>query len=257
MNCIYCLQDSITSKGVPHVFPEAFVQNELTLPIGAVCDSCNNYLGHELDSVFITHPVLSMLAQFLRFPGKNGRLRKQLGNVELDVEPRSITIPCSKPKISTHPDGSTSAIIEPLIDPRFDFQKFRRAIHHIAFNAFALKRGTAVSLEPRFDPIRKYVRNPNKGDSWPFAQYTNLDANFSRDVTIMLDGDDDTEFVGIVLCAGMAFGVDLLNTGGLKSWVEPLFPATTKIVGPNYHVPRSQRQSRKGPRYRFTIYLDE
>lgn len=267
--CIYCKQDSSSAQGVPHVFPEAFAQNRLVLPVGSVCDGCNNYLGVELDSVFVAHPILSALAQFLRFPGKSGKLRRQLGNVELDARfpdqgratdqplPRTITVPCAKPRIVTHPDGSRTATIEPLIDPRFDFRRFRRAIHHIALNAFALKRGDSAALEPRFDSVRDYIRKPKPKEVWPFAQYVNLNVGFTHDVTILIDAEEDHAFVGMVICAGMAFGVDLLNRGNLRQWMEQQFPPSTEIIGVNHHVPRAQRPSKKAPMYCVTIYLDE
>lgn len=246
------------------MFPEAFVQNRVVLPLGAVCDDCNNYLGVELDSVFVAHPILSALAQFLRLPGKSGKLRQQLGNVELDaklsadeVPPRTITIPCAKPTIVMHPDGSRTATLQPLIDPRFDFRRFRRAIHHIAFNAYALQCGCPAALDARFDAVRDYIRKPKPKEVWPFAQYTNLDIGFKREVTMLITADEKQAFAGMVICAGMAFGVDLLNSGNLREWMTAKFPPSTEIVGVNHHVPRAQRPPKKGPKYRFTIYVDE
>jgi hypothetical protein len=257
MICIYCRRESTASKGVPHVFPEAFAQNRTVLPIGSVCDPCNNYLGHELDSVFVSHPVISALAQFLRFPGKSGKLRKQLGNVVLGDSPRTITIPCAKPTIVTHADASQSSTITPLIDPSFDFQKFRRAIYHIAFNTYTLQRGATEALDTRFDPVRRYIKAPKPKESWPIVQYMNLGVGFTRDVTMLVDGDDAAEFVGMVICAGAAFGVDLLNSGRLESWMRRQFPPTAELISAEYRVPRTQRETGKGPRYRVTIYLDE
>lgn len=197
------------------------------------------------------------MAQFLRFPGKRGKLRKQLGNVELGDSPRSVTIPCAKPSIVKHADGSSSATITPLVDPRFDFYKFRRAIYHIAFNAYALRRGTTEALHARFDPVRQYIRAPRLRESWPIVQYVNLSAGFTQDVTVLVDGDDAAEFIGMVICAGAAFGVDLLNSGRLEHWMQGHFPSTAELIGVDYQVPRTTRETGKGSRYRVTIYLDE
>lgn len=256
MHCIYCRANSSNSRGVPHVFPEAFGKNDVVLPVGAVCDPCNQYLGHELDSVFASHPIISLLAQFLRLPGKNGKLRKRLGNVASNVQPRSITIPCAPREIVTHPDGSRSTTIKPLVDSSFDLQRFRRAIYHIGLNSFALQRGPATVLDPRFDAVRAYVRNPRKGESWPFAQFVNLSATFSRDVTILVDDVSGGVFVGMVLCAGAAFGVDLLNSAAFVPWVADHFPPSTEILDSDYTEPRSEHP--RGPvQYRVTILLDD
>lgn len=94
MRCMYCLETADSAKGLAHVIPEAIAANGLTLPRGAVCDSCNSYLGHELDGVLSAHPVLALIIQFLRLPGKNDSVGKRLGNVASDIHPRGITIPC-------------------------------------------------------------------------------------------------------------------------------------------------------------------
>lgn len=249
------------------MFPEAFAQNELVLPLGSVCDRCNNYLGVELDSVFVSHPILSAMAQFLRFPGKSGKLRQRFGNVELDVDtgahrtgdlgvPRSITIPCAEPEIVTGPDGSRTATAQPLIDPRFDFRRFRRAIYHILFNAYAAGRGVSATLESRFDPVRNYIRKPRPREAWPFAQFANL-AGFNKKVLIVLDDDEADGYAGMVICAGMAFGVDLLNRGNLPAWVKRNCPPGTQVIGVDHHLPRAPRPGKRDPEYFVTIFLDE
>ena len=256
MNCIYCREDSSNSLGVPHVFPEAFGKNELILPLGAVCDRCNGYLGHELDSVFVSHPIISFLAQFLQLPGKTGKVRKRLGNVATDALPRRVTLPCAASEVITHPDGSKSATVQPLIDPAFDFQRFRRALFHIGLNAYAHRRGAESALHARFDDVRSYIREPLRGESWPFAQYMDLGAAFSKEVTILVDDESGGPFVGIALCAGVAFGVDLLNGSGIEPWISRRFPPGTTIIRADHRVPRAMRAD--GPvQYRVTIFLDE
>jgi HNH endonuclease len=174
MRCIYCLESSDDAKGLAHVIPEGIAANDLTLPRGAVCDSCNTYLGHELDAVMIAHPVLALIIQFLRLPGKDGSVRKRLGNVASDVHPNAITIPCEMPRRVQGSDGRWESVVEPLVDPRFDFRRFRRALHHVAFNALTLRDGMERALENMYDPVRRYIRQPLQNESWAFVQYVNL-----------------------------------------------------------------------------------
>ena len=47
--CIFCKQDSSTSKKVEHIIPEALGNKEHILPRGVVCDNCNSYFGIKVE----------------------------------------------------------------------------------------------------------------------------------------------------------------------------------------------------------------
>jgi hypothetical protein len=47
--CIFCKQDSSTSKKVEHIIPEALGNKEHVLPRGVVCDDCNSYFGLKVE----------------------------------------------------------------------------------------------------------------------------------------------------------------------------------------------------------------
>jgi len=47
--CIFCKQDSSTSKKVEHIIPEALGNKEHILPRGVVCDNCNSYFGLKVE----------------------------------------------------------------------------------------------------------------------------------------------------------------------------------------------------------------
>jgi hypothetical protein len=49
IRCIFCKQDSITSKTVEHIIPEALGNKKHILPCGVVCDDCNNYFGLKVE----------------------------------------------------------------------------------------------------------------------------------------------------------------------------------------------------------------
>lgn len=49
MRCIFCKQDSSTSKTVEHIIPEALGNKKHILPRGVVCDNCNNYFGLKVE----------------------------------------------------------------------------------------------------------------------------------------------------------------------------------------------------------------
>ena len=48
--------------------------------------------------------------------------------------------------------------------------EFRRALYRIALSTVAMQEGAEYALEPKFDEVRRYVRNPKPGEAWRFAQ---------------------------------------------------------------------------------------
>src|SRR5688572_6854486 len=93
--CLYCRKDASDAVGEAHVLPEGFAANSRALPIGSVCDGCNNYLGRKLDQMFVKHPAISLMVQFLGLPGKSGKPRVRLGVIERNEERRVIHLPAT------------------------------------------------------------------------------------------------------------------------------------------------------------------
>lgn len=255
MRCIYCLECSDTARNIPHAFPESIARNEYVLPVGAECDPCNAYLGHELDNELVAHPIISLMLQFLELPGKKGKPRKMLGNVTLNLEERWIAVPTEEPRVVTHADGSRSATARPLIDGRFNLWRFRRALHRVAFNAIALQHGVDHVLAPRFDAARRYIRFPARSESWPYVQAANLLGPFPRETVISLFSTPNTEIVAFSIVAA-AFAVDLLNSGQLFDWAKERFDPDTQFIDASYRPPRPRRQDPKRM-YLLRIMLDE
>lgn len=253
MRCIYCLEDSSTTRGLAHVAPEGLGPHKLTLPLGAVCDACNNYLG-QLDTTFVAHPVIALATQFLGVHGKKGRPRAQLGNVRRDVHPGTITVPVAAPVIVDHPDGSRTATITPLVARNFDLSRFRRALFHIAFNTVAAQDGVERVLASTFDDARRYIRTPRKNERLAFVQYVNLERGFAPDLLLYLGRHEGAEIVAIVVAKAVVFAVDLANTGKLEVWAAKELPAEHHVVGPDVDVPREPK-AKNAKRYRISIDL--
>src|SRR6267154_1084155 len=49
VRCIFCKQNSALSRSVEHIVPESLGNTQHILPIGVVCDACNNYLAREVE----------------------------------------------------------------------------------------------------------------------------------------------------------------------------------------------------------------
>lgn len=256
MRCIYCLEDSSRSRSVPHVAPEALGPHGLVLPVGAVCDACNHYLGHELDSALVAHPVVALFVQFLGIPGKDGRTRTQLGGVRRDIHPNTITIPTSAPVWHVNADGSRGVTVRPLLPREFSLSRFRRALHHVALNTLATQDGVERVLESDFDPVRAYIRHPRKGERWTYAQYVNLGQGLAPDLLLYLARHETSEIVSMLIGKAAAFAVDLLQTGELAKWAEKDLPPGHEIVGADVDPPRESR-NRPATQYRLSIDLSD
>ena len=79
MNCIYCRTSTTENSGKAHVFPEALAQNRLTIPRGAVCNQCNNYIGIRLDQNLVRYPLIAFAIQFVGTSGKRGKTTSRIG----------------------------------------------------------------------------------------------------------------------------------------------------------------------------------
>lgn len=59
--CIFCGEDSSSSKSVEHIIPESLGGNKHILPVGVVCDKCNNYFAREVEKPFLEHSAIKAL----------------------------------------------------------------------------------------------------------------------------------------------------------------------------------------------------
>ncbi|NWK46435.1 HNH endonuclease [Ralstonia pickettii] len=48
MRCIFFKEDPSTSRSVEHIVPESLGSPDHVLPVGAVCDGCNQYFSRKV-----------------------------------------------------------------------------------------------------------------------------------------------------------------------------------------------------------------
>jgi hypothetical protein len=115
-------------------------------------------------------------------------------------------------------------------DAQFDFLRFRRSLYHVALNIVAGQDGASTALDPKFDKVRRYVRNPVRPDeSWPFGQFE-VPAQTRQNAGQFVDYGD-CELVAVHIFRAL-FLVDLLQTGILASAVANKDLSTALGVGP-------------------------
>lgn len=165
MDCIYCRKDSTSSKSAEHVIPASLGCKD-TLPLGFVCDGCNNYFS-QIDKIVLLHNYIAITTGAEQIPNRDGKLREQIG-------PRF--------RFSKAQKGHAQIILGPveigpdLKEATFTMQQpgefkevsFARGIHKIAFNSFALRFGYTESHRDCFNKVRQYVRAASKNDFWQY-----------------------------------------------------------------------------------------
>jgi hypothetical protein len=166
--CIYCRTETTGNEGVPHVIPEALSPNDMTLPRGAGCDKCNHYFGRKLERMLFRYPGVALALQFWGIRGKRGQ-RKQLSTVGR-TDAGHTTFSGHSLNIETDEKGRCTIYLDVPADPAFNMLEFRRALYRIALSTVAMLHGAEYALDPRFDEVRRYIRNPKPGEAWPFAQ---------------------------------------------------------------------------------------
>ncbi len=74
MRCIFCGNDSTTSRSVEHIVPASFGNSTSVLPKGIVCDKCNNYFARKIESPFLNSEAVLQLRQELEIHNRDGKV---------------------------------------------------------------------------------------------------------------------------------------------------------------------------------------
>lgn len=77
MQCIFCHKDSSNSKSVEHIIPESLGNKEFILPIGYVCDACNNYFSVKIEKELLAQPYFVSMRRRNDIKTKHGRFVKE------------------------------------------------------------------------------------------------------------------------------------------------------------------------------------
>lgn len=79
MRCLFCKNDSSSTKSIEHIVPESLGNKSFVLPLGYVCDNCNNYFALKVEKPFMEQKEI----QYLRFqeeiPNKKNKITQMNG----------------------------------------------------------------------------------------------------------------------------------------------------------------------------------
>ncbi len=187
MKCIFCENDSSTSKSVEHIVPESLGNKDIILPKGFVCDACNNYFASKVEKVLLEDPY------FVSVRFRNEILTKKNKHVkhtmifpgdakatDVELQHTKDGIICSfndEELYQSIVDGNCTKMIAPhLPEPEFPNANISRFLTKCALEYLVLmiaedkKMDFIVddSLQKQLDPIRKFARY-NIG-KWGYSQ---------------------------------------------------------------------------------------
>ncbi len=74
MRCIFCGNDSSSSRSVEHIVPASFGNSISILPKGIVCDKCNNYFARKIEAPFLNSEAVLQLRQELEIHNRDGKV---------------------------------------------------------------------------------------------------------------------------------------------------------------------------------------
>lgn len=74
MRCLFCKNDSSNTKSVEHIVPESLGNKTFVLPIGYVCDKCNNYFARKVEKPFLEQLEMKLLRFQEAIPNKKNRI---------------------------------------------------------------------------------------------------------------------------------------------------------------------------------------
>jgi hypothetical protein len=161
------------------------------LPVGVVCDSCNNYFAREVEKPFLGHPSISLLRFHQKLVSKKGRIPTATGilmprgtPVVLEPKPKP-----EKSSMSIDPDvakqmvpSAENMILLPVSLPRPTGTLLSRflaktALEFMATRLAAYAEGIAYIVdEVQLDQIRNHARY-GKIPAWPIHSRRIYDAN--------------------------------------------------------------------------------
>jgi hypothetical protein len=124
----------------------------------------------------------------------------------------------------------------------------------VSLNTVAYRDGGSGALDPRYDPVREYVRRPKLGEAWSFA-VTYRTGTTKDEVCIDLYQPDAYGFIAKIRIFNHDFYVDLLNTGRLEEWTKAEELTNLEFVLPGAVYPASPKDDAvpSAKRYRLRV----
>lgn len=251
MKCIWCMQNSDSSKSAEHILPESLGNQSHTLPRGWVCDQCNNYFSRKIERPFLD----SYYGRAIRFeatiPNKKGRIPSLTGmhlqsslpiEVIRNLDDGAISIGAQKESDiprwveSITSDKRGTLILPAATEPTND-RTLSRFIGKIALEVLASKCiqidgwNDELVSQAALEEIRQYVRFNKPPSLWPIyirriyphrTMFTEDDCSFEvlNEWTILVTKNQ--EYFAVIAIFGIEYTINLggPELDGYVTWLQ-------------------------------------
>lgn len=188
--CIFCHEESSTSKSIEHIIPESLGNKHHFLPKGYVCDKCNNYFSIKIEKELLAQPYFVSLRFRNEILTKKGKLVKEkmifpeaatMAEVTLQTTNTGILVSFDDDTLyNSIKNGATKTMIGPYIpEPTYPNMIMSRFLAKCAYEYFLYNMGKdnydlcVQELLGKENDILKNLREYarfGKGDYWQYSQ---------------------------------------------------------------------------------------
>ena len=161
--CIYCLSETGTFNSEEHILPETLAGDNIFLPRGFVCDTCNNGISSILDKALINfEPIAFLRVQFTPYT-KAGKFPKaNFQNMIMEkTDPNHIKITAkdktARPKNKRTLEDGQETFNLTWTGKRLTWKLYARAIYKFALGFVAHDMGHEAALDKRYQPARDFI----------------------------------------------------------------------------------------------------
>ncbi len=261
--CIFCNSPSAVFTTIEHIVPESLGNTEHTLPIGVVCDSCNNYFARKIEGPILDSDFFRQARHRNRIPNKRKRIPIQEAIAFPYMFPIEMGFTRDGMKYICSTDEAHNEDFENLIQR----QLLRSAVFPVAhppeeriFSRFLLKMGlealaarmltveNGIKIDhienPVLDEARLFVRFGIGPNIWRYHEtclYDEAQRFFDRDEPYDIPHEytllytDEQEMYFIVAIFGVQYSINLggPEIDGFHCWLtshdnaSPLYPTGT------------------------------
>lgn len=188
MRCIFCKQDSSSSRSVEHIVPESLGNTEHVLPVGVVCDKCNNYIAREIEKPLLDSAYFRQRRFYSGLPNKKKRIPTIRGMHVQSLTPVELMKVLGEDGISVGgaPEVDESRWVESIraresgtfvfpvgeMPSNFLLSRFlgKVGLEVLAHRVLDVAGGIdSVVDHPQLDELREYVRIGNPRKDWRYS----------------------------------------------------------------------------------------
>lgn len=188
MKCIFCEADTSNSKSVEHIIPESLGNQEHVLPVGYVCDKCNNYFAVKVERPLLESSYFTQLRQRQGITNKKGRLPAVRGILPSLRTSANIWLQDDRIYFAGDNEAHTKKIEEGILSERTstlylphttepkDKTILSRYLAKVALEAMVIRLTKLKDWQNEFfsdsqiTALRRYARRGDKPDFWPFHE---------------------------------------------------------------------------------------